>query len=378
MQPQSLKIALITDNYFPQIGGVEYCVDALGRNLAALGHEVCIITRKRKNYPLEERKGSLLIKRISYTQMCMTLLGFSRQYNKFFAQFDIINAHSLGSILAVQALLLAKKIKKPHVLTSHSLYRNLDNRLIRGFALLVKHVICVSHAVIDNMKSLKKNATTYYIPNGFDIFSPNGTENSAPLIKNADELIISTVSRLSSKKKVAHFILVAYELLKTHKNLKFFIVGDGPQSTKLQRMAKQLGIAESLFFTGNISRTTVFHLIQQTDIFVLTSPHEAFGMVILEAIYHKVPTVAYANNGISDIISSDKAGFLVSSIPEMIEKIIQLIDDETLRSELGENAYPLLNKFKWEDIAKQTLSVYYRLLISSHPQGISLTEGKKL
>lgn len=48
MQPQSLKIALITDNYFPQIGGVEYCVDALGRNLAALGHEVCIITRKRK------------------------------------------------------------------------------------------------------------------------------------------------------------------------------------------------------------------------------------------------------------------------------------------------------------------------------------------
>ncbi|KTD12099.1 glycosyltransferase [Legionella gratiana] len=375
MQPQSLKIALITDNYFPQIGGVEYCVDALGRNLAALGHQVCIITRKRKNYPSEERKGSLLIKRISYTQMGMTLLGFSRQYNEFFTQFDIINAHSLGSILAVQALLLAKKIKKPHVLTSHSLYRNHDKYLIRGFAIFVKHVICVSHAVVDNMKSLKKNAITYYIPNGFDIFSPNGAEKSVSVAKKSDELIITTVSRLSGKKKVIDFILIAHELLKKHKRLKFFIVGDGPQNKKLQRIANQLGIAEHLFFTGNISRIAVFHLIQQTDIFVLTSPHEAFGMVILEAIYHKVPTVAYTNNGISDIISSGKTGFLVSSTHEMIKRITQLIHDEALRSELGNNAYPLLNKFKWELIAKQTLSVYYTLLFSSHPQGISLTEG---
>ncbi|HHF7374759.1 glycosyltransferase family 4 protein [Legionella bozemanae] len=369
MPPQLLKIALITDNYYPQIGGVEYCVDALGRYLAELGHQVCIITRKRKNLPTEESKGSLLIKRISYSEMYIALSGFSRQYNEFFAQFDIIHAHSLGSILAVQALLLAKKIKKAHVLTSHSLYRDLDKRLIKCFALLVNHVICVSHAIAENMKSLKKTATTYYIPNGFDTISPNpkDVEKIYTVVKNADELIITTVSRLSSKKKVADFILIAHELLKKYKKLKFFIVGDGPQNKKLQRMANQLGLSEYLFFTGNISRSSVFNLIQQTDIFVLTSPHEAFGMVILEAIYHKVPVVAYANNGISDIISSEKTGFLVSSIDEMIEKIIQLIHNKALRLELGNNAHPLINKFKWEDVAKETLSVYYTLLISSHP-----------
>lgn len=368
MLAQSLKIALITDNYYPQIGGVEYCVDALGRYLAGLGHQVCIVTRKRKKSPYEEQRGALWIKRLSYTEMWIALSGLSRQYNNFFAQFDIIHAHSLGSILAVQALLLAKRIKTAHVLTSHSLYRDLDKRLIKGFAMLAQHVICVSHAIADNMKSLKKNAITYYIPNGFDTISPspNGTEEVFTLVKKPDELIITTVSRLSGKKRVSEFILIAQELLKTHKNLKFYIVGDGPQNKKLKRMADQLGLSEYLFFTGNISRTAVFNLMQQTDIFALTSPHEAFGMVILEAIYHKVPIVAYANNGISDIISSEKTGFLVSSIHEMIKKINHLIVDEALRSQLGNNAYPLLNKFKWDHIAQQTLSVYYRL-ISSRP-----------
>ncbi|STY28940.1 glycosyltransferase [Legionella wadsworthii] len=368
MQSPLLKIALITDNYYPQIGGVEYCVDALGRYLAELGHQVHIITRKRKHCPNEEQRGKLQITRLSYTEMGVALSGLSRQHNHFFQQFDIIHAHSLGSILAVQAILLAKKMNKAHLLTSHSLYRDLDKRLIKGFAMLVNHVICVSNAIVENMKSLKKNAMTYYIPNGFDTVSPTPSQSIevCPLVEGekSDELIITTVSRLSSKKKVADFILMAHELIKKKKHLKFFIVGDGPQNKKLQKMASVLGIDEYLIFTGNLSRSSVFQLLQKTDIFVLTSPHEAFGMVILEAIYHKVPVIAYANNGISDIISSGETGFLVSSLQEMIERIIQLVEDKEIRIRMGTKAHPILNKFQWEHIAKQTLSVYYTLLFS--------------
>ena len=361
MHLEPLKIAMVTDNYYPKTGGVEYCVDALARYLTKLGHHVTIITHTMPNQPKTEQKGLLFIQRTSYSELLALLSGISSRSKIDFSQFDVIHAHSLSSILAVLSILIAKKTGKAHVLTSHSLYGSLDRFFLKLLAQFVNHTICVSQAVVKNMLSMNKKMTTYCIPNGFDTNSPNGNGDFFGMKRHPDKLIVTTVSRLTNKKAVSDFIKIANVLLKKYNSLRFIVVGDGPQRKVLQQTTQKLCISEHVLFTGNLPRTAVFNLIQQSDIFVLASPLEAFGMVILEAIYHKIPIVARNNNGISDFITSGHNGYLASSIQEMTNHIMQLIDNPKLRIEFANNAHGLVNKFQWDNIALQTEKVYREL-----------------
>ena len=268
----------------------------------------------------------------------------------------------MGSILALFAIIYAKKIKKPNVLTSHSLYRDFDRWIMRYLAKLVPHAICVSHAVKTELRSMNKKIHTYCIPNGFDGISPNGDDKSTSITKQPDELLIGTVSRLSGKKSVIDFINIATTLVQKYPFLKFVIVGDGPQRKYLQRKSKKLSTAKQIVFTGNLTRVGVFDALKQMDIFVLTSPHEAFGMVLLEAISHKIPIVARDNNGVSDIITAHKTGYLANSSQMMVDYLSQLIENPNLRSEIATNAYPLVAKFQWDETAKKTVAVYRNLI----------------
>ena len=354
---------MITDNYYPKIGGVEYCVDALARHLVQKGHEVTIITRKRRHLPSFEHKGLLRIRRVSYVNMFGLLLGASLRKCFFFDKCDIIHAHSLGSPLAIFALLIAKFIKKPHVLTSHSLYRDFDKWPMKCLGKLVPHAICVSKAVVADMQSVNKNVITHLIPNGFDVIQANQVDDCFSLGKNTGEIVIATVSRLTRKKDVSSFITIADCLVKHFHFLKFIIIGDGPQRKKLQKKMNTLGLTEKIHFTGTLPRPLVLSVLKQTDIFVLTSPHEAFGMVILEAISQNIPTVAFDNNGISDFITSGKTGYLAASLEEMVNCVIKLIENTEHRSQLAKNAAPIINHYQWDKVAEKTESVYHNVML---------------
>jgi glycosyltransferase involved in cell wall biosynthesis len=360
-EENKIKIAMVTDNYYPKIGGVEYCVEALGHYLVQRGHEVMIITCKRQGYPTDERIGSLMIKRLSYTTLLGVLSGTSPQWRHFFCQFDIIHAHSLGSPLAVLAMLIAKKINLPQVLTSHSLYRTRERWLVQGVGRLVSHCICVSHAVVADMQAMKKNMITYYIPNGFDMPELASIAEGSSIHKKSGALMIGTISRLTHKKNVSDFIILAARVLTQHPACQFVIIGDGPQRKNLQKQAVALGIADHVQFMGALPRTEVFKRLNDMDLLVLTSPHEAFGLVILEAMSQHVPTVAFANNGTKDLITSGQTGYLAASLDEMIMYTLQLIDNPEQRLHIASNAYPVIDAFQWSHVAEQTELVYKKI-----------------
>ncbi len=145
-------------------------------------------------------------------------------------------------------------------------------------------------------------------------------ENIQPLNKDKIELI--TVSSLIKRKNID-------VIIKTLKILdeKYYltIIGDGTQRKKLETLTKKLGLGNRVIFTGKLERNKVFDYLRKSDIFVLLSQNETFGLSYLEAMAAENIVIGKKNDGIDGIIKDNENGFLIKSSPEELKKCLDKI-----------------------------------------------------
>ncbi len=364
------KLALVSDWYYPKVGGIEYSMDSLARNLKQLGHEVHIITRAYDDQPPVSLDDGLPVIRLPGRTIGGRLASPAafRELSENLKQqrYDIVHAHGFDSTLAIMSMYAGRKLNLTCIATNHSL---LGQTLVRkpmlalGSCLLhlVDAVICVSNPVAEETR-LMCSAPVYTVPNGVDQRSPAGRAVEF-FIKRRGRLLITTVSRLTQKKRVGDIVgYIAPRLLERFDHLHFVLVGDGPMRPGLERKAAALGIAEHVHFTGEVSRASVFHLLDQSDIFMLPSQREGFGITILEAFSKKVPVVARNHSGVSDIISHNETGLLANDAREMVTLLQRLIENRTMMSDLASRAYREVSKYQWPDVARSVSRIYDRLI----------------
>jgi glycosyltransferase involved in cell wall biosynthesis len=278
-----------------------------------------------------------------------------------YGEYDIIHAHGLDSPLAISSLMISHIINIPAVITNHSLA---GKGLIRVplhlagkiFLRYPDAIIAVSSAVVKDTK-IMSNRPLYLIPNGVDVLSSDVADMPIELEKSGRILII-IVSRMTKKKGVDLIIEIAPSLIEKYHNILFLMVGDGPLKDKLEKKVKKQNMEQNFIFTGEVSRKTVFYLLGNSDIFVIPSKDEAFGIAVLEAFAKMVPVVARNNSGTSDIIAHEKTGFLVENKEEIVTYIMKLIDEPELRNKLSDNAHEELKRYEWPDIARKVIDVY--------------------
>jgi glycosyltransferase involved in cell wall biosynthesis len=125
-------------------------------------------------------------------------------------------------------------------------------------------------------------------------------------------------------------------VLKSIPNAKLLIVGEGPDGTMLRSLARQLGVSEHVCFAGYQGNTRPFYEVM--DIFVLASAHEAFGLVLVEAMFARLPVVATRVGGIPTVIKAGETGFLVKpkDPEELADRLLVLLNDASLRQSMGE------------------------------------------
>jgi len=142
-----------------------------------------------------------------------------------------------------------------------------------------------------------------------------------------DQTLIGTVARLSKEKRLTDFLLVARRILNQRKDVKFAIVGDGPEKAKLVDLAKVLGLTEDVFFCGYIK--DISKVYSAIDIFLLTSVSEGIPISLLEAAYFRTPFVATRVGGISEMF--DDIAMLVTpgDVNAMVSNILYLINYKT-------------------------------------------------
>ncbi len=209
--------------------------------------------------------------------------------------------------------------------------------------ILSDRVIAVSEAVKKNLIEAgldRKKIITIY--NGIEVLKELSTDEKEGTKSkwgiSRDEMVISFVARLEEVKGHIYFIEAAHEIVKIHDKVKFLIIGTGSLDKSLRQEVKSRGLTEKIIFTGHVEDIT--ELINITDVNVLPSLSEAFGLSIVEAMSLSIPCVATRTGGIPEIIDDEINGLLVPirDSHALARAIVSLMEDQSLRREIGKAA----------------------------------------
>lgn len=224
-----------------------------------------------------------------------------------------------------------------------------QNRSIKGHILyraitsLTNKMVAVSpsvgHYLSDKIKIPKSKVEV--INNG--VYEANCSNSNEILnLRNKyglleDHFVIGTVGRLlDSHKKISNIIKAFNNVIKVNKNARLIIIGSGPDEGLLRELVISENLQDQVIFTGYQGNTRPFYEIM--DVFVLASAYEAFGLVLVEAMYASLPVIATRTGGIPKVVEEDVTALLVApdSVSDLYESIIKLMSNKVLRQSMGQ------------------------------------------
>jgi glycosyltransferase involved in cell wall biosynthesis len=237
-----------------------------------------------------------------------------------------------------------------------------------GFAHAQKVYQFVDKIVV-NSRYMRNKIVNYYkidpgkiviIPNGVTLERFSGWNKSYRL---AGFPSILYVGALREGKAVDVLIRALVGLKSEHPKVKLHIVGAGSSLSYLKALSVQEGIERDVIFWGQADYFSIPKFYRGADICVFPSRHEAFGIVILEAMASGKPVVASNGGGIPEIISDGENGVLVKpDDPDALaESILTLLRDGTLRNRLSHNALKTAANYSWDKIAEKYILLYKNL-----------------
>ncbi|KAF7635136.1 hypothetical protein Mgra_00005418 [Meloidogyne graminicola] len=294
---EQFRIAMVSDFFCPNTGGVETHIYQLAKCLLNNGHKVIVITHAYGN-----RNGIRYLcsgKLKVYYLPCLVFgnnylpsaLGSLPWFRKIFSyeHIQIVHSHSTFSTLGHEALLHAWTFGLCTIFTDHSLYGFADagailsNRLVLRYSLAnVDRLICVSYTSKENtvLRAKVPPSHVYVIPNAIDpkLFKPDSN-----LFYNSRPITIVVISRLVYRKGADLLVQIIPEVCKRHKEVRFVIGGDGPKRVELEEMRENHKLHNRVEFKGELPHDKVREVLIQGQIFLNTSLTDAFCMSIVEA-----------------------------------------------------------------------------------------------
>jgi 1,2-diacylglycerol 3-alpha-glucosyltransferase len=306
-----MKIAICTDMYAPQLGGVADSVLLQARGLRALGHDVHIFAaHMRGETPDPEVTRFRSVELFGGTFCIVSPFGIRGAILEY--KPDVVHAHSFGTIGLV-ARYTAKKHTIPSVATIHGSpvdylhyfgidlkpFRYLALRFVAWFFSGFTVVTAVSSQSMDLLlhAGLRRVRTTV-ISNAVDDRLFRHVEDKQDLRERIgiDHKAVLVFGRLAKEKNLDAALTIFADVHK-RTNASLVIVGDGPERDHLELRARTLGIAEHTFFMGRLSGENLVSTINACSVMLITSRTEAQPMTILQANLCGVPSMTLTRLG---------------------------------------------------------------------------------
>jgi len=382
---------MLTWEYPPRIvGGIARHCFGLARALTRIGHSVYVVTLDFPGAPQYEESDGVKIYRILIELGHPNFIVWTLLFNHFMekrvamlsrnVKFDVIHAHdwlvapvSISSKHYLKAPLIST-IHSTEVGRSHGLH-NPDSYLIDGIEWWLTYE---SKRVIVTSSSMKNEVEGHFrlpswkidvIPNAIDASKYEITIDRA-LVKrrfgiDPSERIILFVGRLVPQKGVEYLIMAAPKILSEHPEARVVIVGDGWSKDQLWNLAVSTGCQHKITFLGFLSDQDLIELTLSSDVLVVPSIYEPFGIVALEGMAAGVPVVASNTGGLAEIIEHDKTGFLAyKESPDSIAwGVNKILSDPGYASWLVQNAKRKIREvYSWNAVAKRTVETYEKAL----------------
>jgi UDP-glucose:(heptosyl)LPS alpha-1,3-glucosyltransferase len=234
-----------------------------------------------------------------------------------------------------------------------------------------KKIISVSQRIkkeiLENYDVREEKITV--IPNGVDLDEFNPDAEKREEIRNKfgieENDIVLMFSGREFERKGLEYIIKA--LPEVDKNVKLFVVGKSdpkhaielPFRFDFQSLANKLGVSDSIIFTGFVPEIKDYYAA--SDIFVFPTAYEPFGLVITEAMASGLPVITSKSAGAAELIRDGHDGLLLdepNNVNKIAEKIKFLIENESIRRQIGRNARKTAKDYSWDEIAKRTMEVY--------------------
>lgn len=364
-----MRIVLATPVYPPEIGGPATYTKELAARLKG-EHKIVVVAYASTSELIPGIELHVASKR---RPMPVRLLKFTLDLYRFSRGADVIyvqNAMAAG----LPAVIVGMFRKIPVVLKfvgdeaweRASQERRTKKRLEEflenpdgGFGATVRMIIqgfVLRHAnIVTTPSSYLRDAIvrTYRIKNDRAVVNYNASEKEAgaPFSATLVPHQVVTTARLVEWKGLDGIIRAVALLKKKYPDVQAVIAGDGPEEEKLKALASELGIADSIKFTGRISRAETWHLRKSSEVYVLNSTYEGLPHTALTSFAARIPMVATDIPGTNEAVYNEISGLLVPAGDDraLADAIARLFDDPALRSKLVDGAEKILNeKFSWD------------------------------
>ena len=371
-----MKICIISDFFIPHYnGGGERRYYEIAKRLVEKGHSVDLLCMKIQGVNSTETIDGINVYHIGPTIRKPPYRNLFDFIYFILAAFWWIIKHDYAVIDAqTYAPLIpgffAAKIKGIKVVgTIHDVSSlGTDQWLIfPGLASLLEKILVIIpfNKIITVSNSTRKALIEYYgvnpkriqlVHNGVDLEFIDSLK-----VDEKYENSIIYVGRLAPHKHVDDLIYALKILKNEISNIKLRIVGNGIEKDNLTKLVTKLGLEKNVEFLGELDYKNVIMEIKKSNVLVLPSTREGFGMVLAEAGACNVPVIAYRTGGVVEVVEDGKNGFLVEShnIDVLTEKIQFFLFNNDISNQMGSYGYQRVkNFFKWDGIVNTLIKIY--------------------
>ena len=370
---------------YPTFGGSGVVATELGLELAKKGHEIHFITYKQPvrlsllnpniyfhevnvpNYPLFHYQPYELA-------LSSKLVDMVKLYKIDVLHVHYAIPHAYAGYMAKQ-MLAEEGISLPMITTLHGT----DITLVGNhpfYKSAVTFSINKSDFVTSVSDSLKEdtyrlfdlNKEIHVIPNFIEISENSDLEKSIcqrSVLANSNERIITHISNFRKVKNIPDVVKVFYNVQKEIPS-KLMMVGEGPEKAIAEKLCEELGISDKVIFFGNSN--DINQILKYSDLFLLPSETESFGLAALEAMAWSVPVISSNSGGLPEVNFDGISGFLsdVGNVDEMAANALKIISNEETLNTFKENALSVAKQFDIKNILPIYEKIYEQAIQSIH------------
>lgn len=374
-----MKIGIVC---YPTFGGSGVVATELGHALSQKGHEIHFITYHQPvrlntlqanihfhevtvpDYPLFQYQPYELA-------LSSKLVQVVKQEQLELLHVHYAIPHAYAAYMA-QKMLEDQGISIPFVTTlhgtditlvgSHPFYKD-------AVAFSINHsnvVTSVSHSLKEDTQRLfhiKKDIQVIYNFIDADFYKSRQPPCEREIIVSREEKIITHISNFRPLKRVLD-VIKTFDLITEKCPAKLLMVGDGIDKSKAQAYCKERGIEDQVLFLGKSNE--IDRILCFSDLFLLPSEKESFGLSALEAMIHKVPVISSNAGGLPEINKEGFSGYLldVGDYQGMAARGLELLLDTERHNSFKNNAFEQALQFDLKKIVNQYENVYQKAILS--------------
>ncbi|KAI5189283.1 phosphatidylinositol N-acetylglucosaminyltransferase subunit A [Nematocida sp. AWRm77] len=370
------RVAMISDFFYPRLGGVENHILNISKELRKKGHTIVVITHANTGV-----SGVHWVEGFKVYYLDLLSIFGGAVFPTFLStvcpivqilleeSIEIVHGHQCTT-LAMEGVFLGKMLGLATCFTNHSLVKvNTLGGILTCTAIQMclkdaDQIICVSKASRNNTAERLElpPRCIKVIPNAVtEEFYPGRPRDSRK------ELVVSYVSRLTFRKGASLLASVLPALLQLDKRIKVVIAGEGNRKEALEQLVEWHGLKERVAFLGGVHPSKVARILQNSDLFLNTSLTDAFCISIIEAAACGLYVVSTNVDGIEEVLPQDMITLTPTTPKGVLEGVRHALDKIAVYDKQRSHDR-VTAMYRWARIAEDTDAIYQRICKSpEHP-----------